>query len=164
MHTENVAVRGAAGKAEMTPPFDPAPMRAYRHFRKNHNLLSALPFGGIGGYFQYGDAGYNEYAAGKLTPPDLGKRLVDYGVALGLSRTACKDEMRQILDVTEGYRNAAEQALNTIPMVERRPMQPDIPGFLQTLQDVRAAIEKSYACKPGGLGRFSGLNPTPTDQ
>ena len=153
MHTENVAVRGAAGKAEMTPLFDPAPMRAYRHFRKNHNLLSALPFGGIGGYFQFGDAGYNEYADGKLTPPDLGKRLVDYGVALGLSRNACKDDMKQILEVTEDYKDAADLALNTIPAAERRPMQPDIPGFLQTLQDVRDAIEKSYALKPGGLGR-----------
>ena len=152
MHTENVALRGSAGAAEMTPVFDPAPMRAYRHFRKNHNLLSALPFGGIGGYFQHGDAGHNAYADGKLTPPDLGKRLVDYGANLGLSRSSCKTVVRHILDVTANYQDAAEQVLNAIPAAERKPMQPDIPGFLQTLDDVRRAIEHSYASRTRGRG------------
>lgn len=149
MHTENVAVRGVAGKAEMTPLFDPAPMRAYRHFRKNHNILSALSFGGIGGYFQHGDAKYNDYVDGKLTPADLGKRLVDYGVSLGLSRMACKDEMTHMLDVTEGYRDAAGQVMNAIPVAQRKTMQPDIAGFLLTLQDVRHAVEASYASPQG---------------
>ena len=145
LHTENIALRGVAGSAALTPLFDPAPMRAYRYFRSNHNILSALPFGGIGGYFQHGDAGYNDYADGKLTPPDLGKRLVDYGVSLGLSRTLCKDAIKQILDVTKNYQDEAEQVMNAIPIAERKPMQPDIPGFLQTLQEVRNSIEKSYA-------------------
>lgn len=145
MHSENLAIRGKAGEAELTPIFDPAPMRAYRYFRKNHNILSALPFGGIGGFSERGDVGYNEYADGKLTPADLGKRLVNYGVSLGLSRISCRDDMAGFLDATADYIDAVEQVMDAIPVSEIKPMQPDIPGFLATLKDVRVAIAGSYA-------------------
>ncbi|EGF31353.1 hypothetical protein IMCC9480_20 [Oxalobacteraceae bacterium IMCC9480] len=151
LHTENIALQGGAGSAALTPVFDPAPMRAYRHFRKNHNLLSALPFGGIGGYFQHGEAGYNDYVDGKLTPPDLGKRLVDFGVTLGLSRPSCKDELTQLLACTADYADEVRQILDVIPTAERKPMQPDSAGFLRTLGDVRLAVAASYALP--GRGR-----------
>lgn len=61
LHSENMSLMVRDGQVQLSPVYDPAPMRAYRG-RDNHDLLSALPFSGIGGttstgYRPYADSG-----------------------------------------------------------------------------------------------------------
>lgn len=137
LHLENVAVLGAGEEARLSPVYDPAPMRAYRG-RPSYDLLSALPFVGIGGVQPA--MGSREYAESGETPPDLRVRVLKLGDAAGLTRRQAKSELARCLRATEGYAEAAVAVLRkAVPGYSGRT--PDIGGFERTLRAVRAAME-----------------------
>lgn len=134
LHLENWSVLGRAESARLSPVYDPAPMRAYRAFRANHDLLSALPFNGIGGTGQapYGNSGE--------TPPNLGVQLIQFGEHLGLEKRSCQARLAELLEICADFPEHATALLEKIPKDRRRPGAPDISGFHETLQRQRQAL------------------------
>lgn len=135
MHSENVSLIERDGQVQLAPVYDPAPMRAYRG-RDNHDLLSALPFAGIGGATS---SGYRPFADSGDTPPDLRERLVRLGVYAGLSASEAEGEIDRWVGVTGGYAEAVTAHLVlTLPdwYVGRAP---DVRGFQATLDAVARA-------------------------
>ena len=144
LHLENWAVLGGDGEAHLSPVFDPAPMRAYRGMNANHDLLSTLPFTGIGGA---GDDGL-PYARSGDTPQDLCERLIRFGAGVGMSAAHCRARIAELLDITRDYSAAALDLLNAVPESRRRLRLPDINGFRATLAATRQAIEAISAARP----------------
>lgn len=137
LHLENLAVLGAGEEARLSPLYDPAPMRAYRG-RPSYDLLSALPFTGIGGVQPA--TGSREYAESGETPPDLRARVLKLGDAAGLTRRQTKAVLARCLKATEGYAEAAVAELRkAVPGYAGRA--PDIKGFERTLRDIQAVME-----------------------
>lgn len=139
LHLENWSVLGCARSARLSPLYDPAPMRAYRAFRANHDLLSALPFGGIGG------TGQLPYANSGEIPPDIGVRLIQFGERLGLGKRSCQDRLAELLDICADFPDRAIKLLEEIPEDRRRPGAPDISGFRETLRLVRQGLVSGLA-------------------
>lgn len=137
LHLENWSVLGMSNMAHLSPVYDPAPMRAYRAFRANHDLLSALPFNGIGG------TGGLPYANSSDIPPDLGNKLQQFGQHLGLSRARCRHRLAELLDLSQDYPSQAIALLESIPKNRRSPNAPDIQGFAKTLQAIRESLAKT---------------------
>jgi serine/threonine-protein kinase HipA len=136
LHTENISIVGGLGSQRLAPVYDPAPMRAYRG-RLNHDLLSALPFAGIGGAGM-GDE-VLDYAASGRTPPDLRARLAAFGSAIGLPRKQVGQQVDDLLDVTTYFAEEAASVLAAVP--DKRPRAPDVAGFLATLAALRTACK-----------------------
>lgn len=134
LHLENWSVLGRAQDARLSPVYDPAPMRAYRAFRANHDLLSALPFGGIGG------TGQLPYAKSGEIPLDLGARLIKFGEHLGLGKRTCQDRLVELMDICADFPSKATALLEGIPQDRRRPGAPDISGFNKTLQGLHQSL------------------------
>lgn len=135
LHLENWSVLGPWGSVGMSPVYDPAPMRAYRAFRSNHDLLSALAFSGIGG------TGNLPYASSGEVPPDLGNKLVNFGESLGLANRTCRKRLAELMELSADYPEKAITVLESVPMNRRKSKAPDIAGFQITL----AALHKSLA-------------------
>lgn len=138
LHLENVAVVGAGSEAVISPLFDPAPMRAYRG-KPSYDLLSALPFGGIGGIQPV--SGFRRYAESGATPPDLRARVLMLGDAAGLNKDQAKMELNKCLIATEGYVEEALSVLRSAVPIGYSGRAPDIVGFERTLREVRAVME-----------------------
>lgn len=138
LHSENISLIGD-DQTELSPIYDPAPMRAFRG-RENHNLLSALPFTGIGGV---ASGAYRPFADSGDTPPDLGARLIRLGRHSGLREEEAREEMRRLLDLTADFTSDAAGYLAGALPANYRGRQPDIPGFISTLETVRCAILRS---------------------
>lgn len=138
LHTENMALYRHNGVIGQTPVFDPAPMRAYRGYPKNHDLLSALPFDGIGGA---NPERYNPYADSGSTPPDLRQHVLAFGKAIGLSSRYCAAEVARLCEVTADFAAQAEAMMQAIPAHAQKPHWPAIGGFQETIRKVRAALD-----------------------
>jgi serine/threonine-protein kinase HipA len=134
LHLENWSVLGPWGNAGMSPVYDPAPMRAYRVFRSNHDLLSALSFSGIGGTR---DA---PYASSGEIPPDLGTKLVKFGESLGLANRTCLTRLAELLKLSVDYPQKAVAVLESVPAIRRKPKAPDITGFQHTLAELHKSL------------------------
>ncbi|HZX33678.1 MAG TPA: HipA domain-containing protein, partial [Rhodocyclaceae bacterium] len=134
MHTENMAIVGGAGAQRLSPVFDPAPMRAYRG-RASHNILSALPFTGIGGCAETS----RPYAESGETPPDLGQRLIHFAVSIHIPKQRARSELARLVALTAPYRDEAIATLEAVPVEIRKARAPDIDGFAATLGAVRQA-------------------------
>lgn len=137
LHLENMAVLGDDFAARLSPVYDPAPMRAYRG-RPNYDLLSALPFAGIGGVQPA--VGYREYADSGAIPPDLRERVLALGAAAGLGLRQASAELARCLAATEGYAEAAVAVLRAAVQTGYAGRAPDIPGFARTLTEIRAVL------------------------
>lgn len=138
LHLENMAILGGAGACGLSPVYDPAPMRAYRGGRASHDLLSALPFAGVGGEAQR--ERYLPYSSSGDTPPDLGSLLMKFGKSIGIDPRRCRAFIVELLAITQTYREEAVALLEAVPKERRRHRSPDIDGFAATLQAVRAAV------------------------
>lgn len=138
LHTENISLTGD-DLTELSPMYDPAPMRAFRG-RENHNLLSALPFAGIGGV---ASGGYRPFADSGDTPPDLGARLIWLGRHSGLRDKEAREEICRLLDLTADFASDGASCLACTIPANYKGRQPDIPGFISTLEMVRSAILRS---------------------
>lgn len=134
LHMENWSILGDARNARLSPVYDPAPMRAYRSFRANHDLLSALPFSGIGG------TGELPYANSSEIPPDLGLKLLQFGDHLKLCSRTCRDRLAELITLCQDFPSRASAALEAIPRDQLKPKNPDIQGFEKTLQEVHQAL------------------------
>lgn len=134
LHTENLSILGGLGSHRLSPVYDPAPMRAYRG-RLNHDLLSALPFAGIGGAGVGGEV--LDYAASGRTPPDLRARVIAFGAAIGIPGKPARAHIDELLAATQDFAAEAAAVLESVP--DKRPRAPDVAGFLATLAEVRAA-------------------------
>lgn len=135
LHTENLSILGGLGQHKLSPVYDPAPMRAYRG-RFNHDLLSALPFAGIGGA---GGGGTTlPYALSGATPPDLRARLITLGKAVGISQRQAARHIDELLVATTNFidESSALLAETTHP----RSRAPDVQGFRETLRQVRESL------------------------
>lgn len=135
LHSENVSLIERDGRVQLSPVYDPAPMRAYRG-RDNHDLLSALPFAGIGGTTS---SGYRPYSDSGDTPPDLRTRLIQLGVYAGMDAAAAEGEIDRLVRVSDGYAEGVTAHLMlTLPdgYVGRAP---DVRGFQATLEAVARA-------------------------
>ncbi|MDO9227894.1 MAG: HipA domain-containing protein [Pseudomonadota bacterium] len=151
LHLENMAILGGAGACGLSPVFDPAPMRAYRGGRNSHDLLSALPFTGIGGDER---DGYLPFSASGETPTNLGKLLVDFGKSIGIDPRRSRGYIADLLVKTEGFREEALAMLESLPASRKRFRAPDVDGFAKTLAEVRQAIAATFAKTRGrGEGR-----------
>lgn len=144
LHTENISLIGD-DQTELSPMYDPAPMRAFRG-RENHNLLSALPFAGVGGV---ASSAYRPFADSGDTPPDLGVRLVWLGRHSGLKEEEAREEICRLLDLTADFASDAAACLTSTIPVNYRGRQPDIPGFISTLEIVRSTILRSLLSDSG---------------
>ncbi|QZA77404.1 HipA domain-containing protein [Deefgea tanakiae] len=141
LHSENFALIGSAGTAQLAPVFDPAPMRAYRHFRKNHDLLSALSFAGVGGVEQILANGQAmPYTTSGDTPEDLNQRVLQYAKNGDISVKMARDWICTALEVTKDYADAAADLLTMAPSEDRRLKRPDVDGFRQTVDQLRKAL------------------------
>lgn len=109
-------------------------MRAYRAFRSNHDLLSALPFSGIGG------TGKTPYASSGEIPPDLGIKLVQFGENLGLANRTCRARLAELLELSTDYPEKAIAVLELIPIHRRKPNAPDSAGFEKTLAELHKSL------------------------
>lgn len=136
LHLENWSLLGRLSEARLSPVYDPAPMRAYRAFRANHDLLSALPFAGIGGTGQLPGANSGE------TPPDLGEKLIAFGTGLGLSSRSCRERLAELITLSADYPAQALAVLERLPAERRKANAPDMAGFARTLEEVRVALGK----------------------
>lgn len=134
LHLENWAVLGDPHTARLSPVYDPAPMRAYRAYPNNHDLLSALPFAGIGG------TGELPFASSGEIPPDLGQRLLDFAERIGLAATAARACIAELLAISASYPAEAIALLEALPLEQKRNKAPDIAGFAATLQMMRGAV------------------------
>lgn len=134
LHLENLSILGGARDAGLSPVYDPAPMRAYRSFRANHDLLSALPFSGIGG------TGQLPYANSGDIPPDLGARLIQFGEHLGMGKRLCQERLAELMDICADFPARAVALLEETPMYHRRPGAPDIVGFDASLRRLHQSL------------------------
>lgn len=144
MHTENMAILGGANDCRLSPVYDPAPMRAYRG-RQGHNILSALPFAEVGGVLQ---DNYLPFAGSGQTPPDLGERLMQLGVNIGIPKKRTRDFIVDLLETTNDYPEHAIEILERVPKAARKSRAPDIDGFATTLNECRSAIAAAFTKKP----------------
>lgn len=135
MHSENVSLMVRDAQVQLLPIYDPAPMRAYRG-RDNHDLLSALPFAGIGGTTS---SGYRPYADSGDTPPDLRERLVQLGVYAGISASEAEGELDRLLAVSAGYAEGVTAYLRLTLPDGYQGRAPDVAGFQATLDAVARA-------------------------
>lgn len=101
LHFENLSLLGPR-EAELSPVYDPAPMRAWAR----HDMLTAVPFAGVP-------------AAQGTMPADLGARVRRLGRALGLRRGVIDDALAQCLDATREYADRVA-ALVAVPETHRR--------------------------------------------
>ncbi len=154
LHLENWSALGCHGSAGLSPVYDPAPMRAYRAFRSNHDLLSALPFSGIGG------TGQLPFASSGEIPPDLGIKLIQFGEHLGLSNVSCRDRLSELLDICADYPAMATALLESIPADRIRPNAPDIKGFETTLLETRISLQVGLEYK-SHPSKAKSSNPKP---
>lgn len=136
MHSGNVSVLGWCERAQLSPTYDPAPMRAYRG-RANHDLLSALPFADIGGT---SSRGYRPYADSGDTPPDLRARILKLADAAGLTKRQAKADLDKCLAATEGYAEAAVSTLQAAVPAGYQGRVPDVEGFARTLETIRRTL------------------------
>lgn len=136
VHSENLSMLGDHDPV-LAPVYDPAPMRAFRG-RENHDLLSALPFTGIGGV---ASGPYRPYAESGHTPPDLGARLMMLGQHAGLATDSAQAELYRLLQITADFGNAAEDCLQRCLPQGYQGRAPDVAGFLATLSAVRRAVQ-----------------------
>ncbi|HSG22013.1 MAG TPA: HipA domain-containing protein [Azonexus sp.] len=134
LHLENWSMLGCCGSVGLSPVYDPAPMRAYRAFRSNHDLLSALPFSGIGG------TGNTPYASSGEIPADLGSKLVQFGEYLGLANRTCRTRLAELLELSTDYPEKAIAMLESIPIHRRKQNAPDIAGFEKTLAELHKSL------------------------
>lgn len=95
MHLENISFLGGPGKVEITPVYDPAPMRAW----PQHDVRSAIPI-----IFEPDDS--------------LRDTLLRIGSAFGLTRRAAIEVLDSTLEVTASYTERV-MALDNVP-IERR--------------------------------------------
>lgn len=135
LHSENMSLLGAGDGVRLSPVYDPAPMRAYRG-RDNHDLLSALPFAGVGGTTS---SGYRPYADSGETPADLRVRLVRLGTHAGLGAADAEAEIDRLRQVAEGYAETVMAHLE-LALPGYRGRAPDVQGFGETLAEVRRAM------------------------
>ena len=137
LHTENMAIVGGASQHQLAPLYDPAPMRAYRG-RASHNILSALPFSGVGGVAQ---TPMLPYASSGETPPHLGKLLIEFGRAAGIHARRSKTFISELADVTKDFCDEATAVLEALPASARKnSLAPAIDGFRATLREVRSSV------------------------
>ena len=116
-HLDNWGMLGAWPQAQLSPVYDPAPMRAF-----GYNSLSALGLG----------ASNVDWALGYV-PPDLALRLADFAKQLGLrSDTAAKLRLKA-LAATQDYASDARGVWNA-----RNP-EP-LAVFLHRIEQVRLAL------------------------
>jgi serine/threonine-protein kinase HipA len=134
LHLENWSILGSHECARLSPVYDPAPMRAYRSPRSNHDILSALSFSGIGGMDNL------PYAMDGKTPDDLFMKVCDFGYNIGLSRPHSRNLVIEMLEVTADYIGEAIETIEAARTHHYRPKAPDIDGFATTLKDVRKAM------------------------
>lgn len=134
LHLENWVVLGSKDQARLSPVFDPAPMRAYRSPRANHDLLSALPFSGIGGTVQL------PFAQSGEIPRDLATPLIVFGESIGIGKPHCRDRLAELLSISRDYADRAIAVLEAIPADRRKPRAPDIDGFRATLKALRNSL------------------------
>lgn len=151
MHLENMSILGGVEECRLSPVYDPAPMRAYRG-RSNHDLLSALPFNGIGGITE---GEFLPYASSGDTPADLGRILVEFGKHIGIHPRRSKARIAALLEQTRDFKEEAIAALERVPVDKRRRRAPDINGFRKTLSDVRNGIETSFSVLKGASTRMT---------
>lgn len=137
LHTENWAMLGSANICRLSPVYDPAPMRAYRAYPNNHDLLSALPFNNIGGA---DDRQALPYALSNKTPADLRHHLVAFAKAIGLSAQSANSLIDQCLDVTRHFTDQAGDILAALPAIKRKAGAPDIDGYLSLIRNVRQVM------------------------
>lgn len=135
MHSENVSLLARDDQVQLSPIYDPAPMRAYRG-RDNHDLLSALPCAGIGGTTS---SGYRPYADSGDTPPDLRDRLVQLGVYAGIDAAVAEGEIDRLLAVSAGYAESVPAHLILTLPGGYQGRAPDVRGFQATLDAVARA-------------------------
>ncbi|WP_028452991.1 HipA domain-containing protein [Chitinilyticum aquatile] len=141
LHSDNFALIGRAGEATLAPVFDPAPMRAYRRFNKNHDILSALPFSGIGGVDATdGDGGPLPYTSSGNIPPDLRARVLQLAKAGGIRTNEANDWIDNALTVTADFADQACELLEQAPEADRKLKRPDVDGFRATIAAMRAAL------------------------
>lgn len=124
LHTENMSIIGQGADKRLSPVYDPAPMRAYRG-RPNYDLLSALPFSGIGGVLPV--TGYREFADSGQTPSDLRARVTKLGTFAGLSLDEAEDELDRLLCTCQNFTDAAEEILRSALPADYSGRTPDIP-------------------------------------
>jgi len=136
LHSENMSLMVRDGQVQLSPVYDPAPMRAYRG-RDNHDLLSALPFSGIGGTTS---TGYRPYAdSGDSPPPDLRAKLITLGVYAGLGDGETGAEIDRLLAATAGYAETVAAHLELALPEGYQERAPDVGGFVATLDAVARA-------------------------
>jgi len=139
LHLENWAILGANGNARLSPVFDPAPMRAYRGMRANHDILSAISFSGIGGM---GDLGDLPFAQAGKTPDNLFEKICEFGVHMGMSAKHCRDRVAELVNITKDYPDHAASTIKASVNQYYKPKSPDIDGFITTLGQMRDACRK----------------------
>lgn len=140
LHTENLSLVGRAGEARLSPVYDPAPMRAYRYFRQNHDLLSALPFDGVGGVRNEYAASNPAYASSGETPPELRRHLLELAQHVRIPKRVAEELIQLALDVSRDFAMQAEAILLTAPEQDRKAKRPDVVGFIATLKEIGRAL------------------------
>lgn len=141
LHLENMSVL-TGEYCKLSPVYDPAPMRAYRGLRNNHDILSALPFSNIGGM---GELNHLPFSASGDTPIDLRERLLKFARAIGINTRSAQSDMDELLIVTQNYAEHAADILNSIPANVFKYRSPDINGFTKTLKEIRASVTRPRA-------------------
>ncbi|WP_035060784.1 type II toxin-antitoxin system HipA family toxin [Andreprevotia chitinilytica] len=144
LHSDNFALIGRAGEARLAPVFDPAPMRAYRFFRKNHDILSALQFSGIGGVDQqHPDGTPLDYTSSGQVPPDLRERVLALARVAGIRPSRATKWIKTALHVTEGFSEQACDLLSKAPAADRQRNRPAVDGFRATVEAMRSALREA---------------------
>lgn len=135
LHSENISLM-AGERPRLSPIYDPAPMRYYRG-RENHDLLSALPFDGIGGV---ASGMYRPYADSGGCPSDLRMRLLKVGLSAGLTEEQANSEIHRMLELTEDFLPRAALLLRECLPPGYQGRAPDITETQKTLLSLRVAL------------------------
>lgn len=138
LHLENMSILGGNGHHRLSPVYDPAPMRAYRG-KTNHDLLSALPFSGVGGVTQ---DKYLPYSSSGDTPDNLRELIIQFGKNIGIDQRVAGSMIAELLEHTRDFKDEAIATLELIHSVQRKRRAPDIDGFNQTLSSVRSSFKR----------------------
>jgi serine/threonine-protein kinase HipA len=136
LHLENMSLLGGADSPELSPVYDPAPMRAYRG-KTNHDLLSALPFCDVGGVTQ---ARYLPFSSSGDTPDNLRALLILFGKNIGIDQRVARSNIEELFECTRHFKDEAISILESIPKNARKTRAPDIDGFAKTLEEIHLAL------------------------
>lgn len=113
MHLENLAFLGGADEAQVSPVYDPTPMRAW----PQHNLLSAIPF------VIDKDQG------------SIGDNLVRLGQSFGLTPGDAADQLSELMASTADYGDRV-MACEPVPIANRE-------ALAAIIKDLRAKLTLS---------------------